>query len=146
MGKQECRSHELPGFEPAFARSTPSHGFGFGLASEFMSAGDVVTFEDGTVVEYGPRLRPLLHVAAPLVTAAAIWAARQAIDRTYKGLTGRTPPTPRDPQTSWARAIVWTAATATTAALTEVAVHRLADERAIRILRRGRRSVARRRE
>jgi hypothetical protein len=105
-----------------------------------MSAGDVVTFEDGTVVEYGPRLRPLLHLATPLVTAAAIWAARQAIDRTYQGVTGRTPPAPRDPRTSWARAVVWTAATATTAALIEVAVHRVGDERAVRILRRGRRS------
>ena len=116
-----------------------------GLASDSMSTGDVVTLEDGTVVEYGTRLRPLLHLAAPLVTAAAIWAARQGINRAYQGATGRTPPAPSDPQTSWKRAIMWTAATATIAAVIEVAVHRLGDERAVRVLRRGRESVARRR-
>ncbi len=40
---------------------------------------------------------------------------------------------------------MWTAATATTAAVIEVAVHRLGDERAVSVLRRGRESVARRR-
>lgn len=115
-----------------------------GLASESMSTGDVVTLEDGTVVEYGPRLRPVLHLAAPLVTAGAIWAARQVINRAYQGATGRTPPAASDPQTSWRRAIMWTAATATTAAVIEVAVHRLGDERAVTVLRRRRQSVARR--
>ena len=104
----------------------------------------MVTLEDGTVVEYGPRLRPSLHLAAPLVTAAAIWAARQGMNRVYQAATGRTPPTPSDPHTWWRQAIMWTATTATTAALIEVAVHRLGDDRAVRVLRRGRESVARR--
>ena len=110
-----------------------------------MSSSDVVTLDDGTLVEYGPRMRPLLHLAAPLVAAAAVWAARQGINRTYTRVTGRIPPTPSDPLTSWRRAIAWTAATATTAAVIEVSVHRLADERAVRVLRRGRDSLARRR-
>ncbi len=108
------------------------------------SDSDVVTLEDGTVVEYGPRTRPWLHLAAPLVATGAIWAARQILNRGYTRVSGRTPPAPNDPQTSWRRAILWTAATATTAAVIEVAVHRLADERAVRVLNRGRDSMARR--
>ncbi len=110
-----------------------------------MTTSDVVTLEDGTLVEYGPRTRPWLHLAAPLVAAGAVWIARQGLAKGYERMTGRTPPVPSDPQTSWRRAIVWTAATATTAAVIEVTVHRLADERAVRVLRRGRESVARRR-
>jgi hypothetical protein len=110
-----------------------------------MSSTDVVTLEDGTLVEYGPRMRPLLHLAAPLVAAAAVWTARQGINRAYTRFTGRTPPAPSDPLTSWTRALAWTAATATTAAMIEVSVHRLADERAVRVLRRGRDSMTRRR-
>ena len=111
-----------------------------------MSGDNVVTLEDGTLVEFGPRMRPLLHLAAPLVAVAAVWAARQGINRAYTYVTGRTPPAPSDPRTSWMRALAWTAATATTAAVIEVSVHRLADERAVRVLRRGRDSIARRRK
>ena len=110
-----------------------------------MSSSDIVTLDDGSLVEYGPRTHPLLHFVAPLVAAAAVWAARQGINRAYTRVSGRTPPTPSDPQTSWTRALAWTAATATTAAVIEVSVHRLADERAVRVLRRGRDSVSRRR-
>ena len=110
-----------------------------------MSTGDVVTLDDGTIVEYGPRLRPLLHLAAPLIAVATVWVARQGITKGYERVTGRTAPAPNDPQTSWTRALVWTAATATAAAVIEVAVHRLGDERAVTVLRRGRESVARRR-
>ena len=104
----------------------------------------MVQLDDGTVVEYGSRMRPLLHLAGPLVAASAVWVARQTLNRAYERVTGRTPPTPQDPRTSWGSAIAWTAATATTAALIEVAVHRLGDERAITVLRRGRGSTSRR--
>jgi hypothetical protein len=107
-------------------------------------SGDTVTLDDGTLVEYGPRMHPLLHLAAPLVAAAAVWAARQGITRAYTLVSGRTPPAPNDPLTSWTRALAWTAATATTAAVIEVSVHRFADERAVRVLRRGRDSITRR--
>jgi len=110
-----------------------------------MSNNGVVTLDDGSLLEYGPRVHPLLHLAAPIVAAAAVWAARQGINRAYTRVSGRTPPTPSDPQTTWTRALAWTAATATTAALIEVSVHRLADERTVRVVRRGRDSIARRR-
>ena len=48
-----------------------------------MSSKDVVALDDGTLVEYGPRAHPLLHLGAPLVAAAAVWAARQGINRAY---------------------------------------------------------------
>jgi Protein of unknown function (DUF4235) len=77
----------------------------------------------------GPRVHPLLHYTAPLVTAGAIWAARQAINITYQRTVQRSIPVPSDPRTSWTRAIGWAALTASTAAVIEVAVHRLANER-----------------
>jgi len=59
-----------------------------------MSSSDVVTLDDGSQVEVGSRMRPLLHLVAPLVGAAAVWAARQGMNRTYTSVTGRTPPRP----------------------------------------------------
>jgi hypothetical protein len=114
-----------------------------GVSHAGLSTGDVVAFEDGAVVEYESRIRPLLHVGAPLVTAAAIWIARQGVNRAYERATGRTPPTPKDPRTSWGTAILWTAATASTAAVIELAVHRLGNERFVRVLRRQRDTSAR---
>ena len=109
-----------------------------------MSTGDVVTLDDGTRVEVGPRVRPVLHLASPLVAAAAVWAARRGIRWAYQGATGRTAPAPRDPLTSWRTAILWAAVTGSTAAVIDVTVHRLGDERAITVLRRGRGVFARR--
>ena len=104
-----------------------------------------VTLEDGTVVEYGSRRRPVLHLSAPLVTLGAVWAARRGMSLAYERATGRTPPAPRSPATSWGKALAWAAVTATTAAVIEVTVHRLADERTVRIVALGRDSLARRR-
>ena len=106
---------------------------------------DIVTLEDGTVVEYGEHTRPTLHLAAPLVAVAAVWVTRQSINWAYERVTGRTPPAPKDARTSWRRAIVWTVVTGTAAGLIEVTVHRLADDRTVRVIARGRESVARRR-
>jgi hypothetical protein len=80
-------------------------------------------------VEYGRRVHPLLRPVAPLVSFGAVWASREVINRSYERISGRTPPNPSDPRTSWRRAIAWTVTTATTAALIEVAVRRLANER-----------------
>ena len=94
--------------------------------------------EEVTQVEYGERVHPVLHLLAPLVTVAAVWAARQGINTVYVRVSGRTPPDPSDLRTSLRRAIAWTAVTTTTAAVIEVSVRRLANERvARRILRRG---------
>ena len=79
--------------------------------------------------ENGPLVHPALRRLAPLVAAGAVWTARVVINQTYRRASGRTPPVPSDPRTSWGRAIAWTALTATTAAVIEVAVHRVANER-----------------
>jgi len=90
-------------------------------------------------VEYGHRIHPVLHWFAPVVTVAAVWAAKEAITAAYERTTGRTSPNPADPNTSWKRALAWTAVTTTTAALIEVSVRRLANERrVVRILARSR--------
>ena len=90
-------------------------------------------------VEYGGRAHPLLHLLAPLVAAGAVWVARTGIGITYERLAGRKRPVPSDPETSWRHAIAWTAVTATTAAVIEVTVRRVANQRRVHeILQRGR--------
>lgn len=92
-----------------------------------------------TDVEYGGRAHPLFHLLAPLVAAGAVWVARAGIGITYERVAGRTRPIPSDPETSWRQAIVWTAVTATTAAVIEVTVRRIANKRRVhKILQRGR--------
>jgi hypothetical protein len=82
-------------------------------------------------IEFGDRVHPTLHLAAPVVAVAAVWLSRKAVTWTYTSVSGRTPPSPTDPRTTWTEAIVWTALIATTAAVAEVVVRRLADEREI---------------
>ena len=90
-----------------------------------------MTADDGTEIEYGQREYPLLHLLAPIVAAGAVWAARQAINRGYERFSGRQAPSPGDAQTSWRRAITWTAVTASTAAVIEVAIRRVANKREV---------------
>ena len=99
--------------------------------------------EEVSDVQYGAREHPLLHWLAPVVAGGAVWAARQAIDRSYERASGRKPPSPSDPATSWQRAIGWTALTATTAAVIEVSVRRVANEREVIQVLRRRRGVVR---
>ena len=95
-----------------------------------------MSLEDGPIVEYGHRVHPLLHWFAPVVTIAVVWAARESITVVYERVSGRTAPNPADLQTSWRRALAWTAVTTTSAALIEVSVRRLASEReVVRVLR-----------
>ena len=90
-------------------------------------------------VEYGGRAHPLLHLLAPVVAAGAVWVARTGIGITYERVAGRKRPTPSDPETSWRHAIGWTVVTATTAAVIEVTVRRVADKRRVHeIMQRGR--------
>lgn len=94
--------------------------------------------DDGVAVEYGHRVHPVLHVLAPVATIATVWAARELITRAYVRTTGREAPVPSDLGTSWKRAIAWTVITTSTAAVIEVSLRRLANERqAVRVLRRG---------
>lgn len=90
-----------------------------------------MTADEGSEIEYGQREHPLLHLLAPLVAAGAVWAARQAINRGYERFSGRQAPSPGDAQTSWRRAIAWTAVTASTAAVIEVVVRRVANQREV---------------
>lgn len=90
-----------------------------------------MTPEQEVTVEYGNRLHPLLHLVAPVVTFGAVWTTRMIINRTYQSVVGHPPPTPSDPRTSWRRALAWTALTTTAAALVEVSVIRVANEREI---------------
>ncbi len=95
--------------------------------------------DGGTDVEYGGRAHPLLHLLAPVVAAGAVWVARALLGITYERAAGRKRPIPSDPETSWRRAIVWTATTATTAAVIEVTIRRVANKRRVHeILQRGR--------
>jgi hypothetical protein len=90
-----------------------------------------MTIDDSPAVEYGRRLHPVLHVVAPIVTMSAVWGAREIMTRTYERVSGREAPIPSDPQTSWRRAIVWTAVTTSAAAVIEVSLRRWANERAV---------------
>ncbi len=96
-----------------------------------------MTVEDFPDVEYGHRVHPVLHVLAPVATIATVWAAKEVITRVYVRTTGREAPVPSDLGTSWKRAIAWTVVTTSTAAVIEVSLRRLANERQIvRVLRR----------
>ena len=97
-----------------------------------------MSLEDEPVVAYGHRVHPLLHWFAPVVTIGVVWAARETITVVYQRVSGRTAPDPVDLQTSWKRALAWTAVTTTSAALIEVSVRRLASKReVVRVFRRG---------
>lgn len=95
--------------------------------------------EDEPLVEFGHHVHPLMHWLAPVVTIASVWAAKEAITFAYTRVSGRAAPVPSDPRTSWKRALAWTAVTTTSAALIEVSVRRLANEREVVRVLRGRR-------
>ena len=96
-----------------------------------------MTVHDDAAVEYGHRVHPVLHIVKPVATIATVWAARELITRAYVRTTGRAAPTPSDPRTSWKRAIAWTVVTTSTAAVIEVSLRRLANQRqVIRVRRR----------
>lgn len=71
----------------------------------------------------------VLHALAPLVAIGATWALRRAMNLGYKAVTGSPAPKPDDPTLSWARAFVWAAATASAAAVVEVAIFRYTSRR-----------------
>jgi type 1 glutamine amidotransferase len=89
----------------------------------------VTTSETDVHAQDRPWVHPALRLFAPVLAAGAVWTARFVINRAYQKASGHTPPIPSDPRTTWRRAIAWTALTATTAAVIEVAVHRVANER-----------------
>lgn|GEM_PF-632345 len=74
------------------------------------------------------RINPVAHLLAPIAAVAATFMVRKVLDRGYRTVTGTRAPEARDPGVSLGRALMWTAATAVTAALVEVAVYRLANQ------------------
>ncbi|MEI8261170.1 MAG: DUF4235 domain-containing protein [Actinomycetes bacterium] len=78
----------------------------------------------------GPQveINPVAHLLAPIAAVAATFVVRKVLDRGYRTVTGSRAPEARDPGVSLGRALMWTAATAVTAALVEVAVYRLANQ------------------
>jgi len=74
------------------------------------------------------HINPVAHLLAPIAAVAATFMVRKVLDRGYRTVTGSRAPEARDPGVSLGRALMWTAATAATAALVEVAVYRLANQ------------------
>lgn len=76
-----------------------------------------------------PRMKsayPVLKVAAPFVVLAATWAADRALSAGYSAVTGKKPPNVDDRAVSFSRALAWTLATATTAAVVQLVIYRAA--------------------
>lgn len=74
-------------------------------------------------------LHPALKVAAPLIVIAATWASNKAIAMGYSAITGKEPPNPDDRRVSLGRALAWTVATATTAAVIQMVIYRAVSGR-----------------
>ena len=70
------------------------------------------------------EVNPLVHLIAPVAAIVGTMLVRKIVNTAYERATGRPAPLPRDPRTSMARAIVWTAVISTTVAVAEVAIYR----------------------
>lgn len=71
---------------------------------------------------------PVLKIAAPFVVLAATWAADRALTAGYSAVTGKKPPNVDDRAVSFSRALAWTLATATTAAVIQLVIYRAASK------------------
>ena len=71
----------------------------------------------------------MLHVVAPLAALAATWVVRKAMNGGYRAVSGHRAPEGRDIEVPWTRALVWTAVTASAAAIVEVAIYRYISTR-----------------
>lgn len=69
---------------------------------------------------------PVLKIAAPFVALAATWAAERVLSAAYSAATGHKPPDADDRSVHFARALAWTVATATTAAVVQMVIYRAA--------------------
>lgn len=70
------------------------------------------------------EVNPIMHLVAPLVAVGATFVVRKVLEASYRGITGRQVPAPRDPSVAWGQALAWAMATAAVAAAVEVAVYR----------------------
>ncbi len=71
-----------------------------------------------------------LHVVAPIVAMTATWAVRKMLDSGYRKALGRKAPVADDPTVNLGNALIWSAITAASAAVVEVAVYRIISRRA----------------
>jgi Protein of unknown function (DUF4235) len=74
------------------------------------------------------EINPLAHLIAPIAAIGATMLVRKMMTSGYERITGHDAPAPRDPRVSFTRALIWTAFTAATAAVVEVAVYRVANQ------------------
>ena len=74
------------------------------------------------------EINPIAHLIAPIAAIGATMLVRKLMNVGYERTTGRSAPAPRDPAVSFGRALLWTAVTAATAAVVEVAVYRIANQ------------------
>lgn len=74
------------------------------------------------------EINPLAHLIAPIAAIGATMLVRKLMTTGYERISGRPAPAPRDPAVSFTRALMWTAVTAATAAVVEVAVYRVANQ------------------
>jgi hypothetical protein len=90
-----------------------------------MSDSDDVT---GTAdVDVQVDVNPLAHIIAPIVAIGATMLVRKWMNSGYKRVAKGPVPTAGDPRVSLGRALMWSAITAATAAVVEVAVFRVAN-------------------
>ena len=73
-------------------------------------------------------INPVAHLIAPIAAIGATMLVRKLMTTGYERISGRPAPAPRDPAVSFTRALMWTAVTAATAAVVEVAVYRIANQ------------------
>ena len=66
-----------------------------------------------------------IHVVAPIVAMTATWAVRKMLDSGYRKALGRKAPVADDPTVNLGNALIWSAITAASAAVVEVAVYRI---------------------
>lgn len=78
----------------------------------------------GTTADETIEINPMVHLIAPVAAIVGTMIVRKVVNAAYEKSTGHKPPLPRDPATSWTRAILWTAVITTTAAVAEVAIYR----------------------
>lgn len=92
-----------------------------------MESNDDLTADGAEVEQAEVQINPMMHLIAPVAAIAVTMIVRKAVNSAYQKTTGRPAPEARDPQVSFARAILWTALITTSAAVAEVAVYRLVN-------------------
>ncbi len=78
-------------------------------------------------VDVQVEVSPLAHIIAPIAAIGATMLVRKWMNSGYKKVAKGPVPTAGDPTVSFGRALMWSAITAATAVVVEVAVFRIAN-------------------